>query len=133
MSSEKRTRGPTSSSLGRKPEDGLSVLRLPLDVSDRAARTNRGMFGASYQVRRAGHAMPAIDRGRTGPHTASAIEVLPSCETGSDCRARRSSTRRTRTSMPRRTWILHRVVDVHTRLRPGGSANRWHGPVPNPE
>ncbi|MBA3397162.1 MAG: transposase [Deltaproteobacteria bacterium] len=29
-------------------------------------------------------------------------------------------------------WIVRRVVDAHTRLRRGGSANRWHGRVFNP-
>src|SRR5688500_17533143 len=55
MSSEKRTRGPNQQKpWARKPEDGLSVLRLPLDVSDPVQRARLdGMFRAAYQVRRA--------------------------------------------------------------------------------
>jgi hypothetical protein len=55
MSSEKRTRGQNQQKpWARKPEDGLSVLRLPLDVSDPVQRRRiEGMFEAAYQVRRA--------------------------------------------------------------------------------
>jgi len=42
-----------------------------------------------------------------------------------------------RVNRPLRPWggpwgILPHVVDVHTRPCRGGSANRWHGAVPNP-
>jgi len=55
MSSEKRTRGPNKQTpWARKPEDGVSVLRLPLDTSDPVQRARiEAMFGAAYEVRRA--------------------------------------------------------------------------------
>ena len=55
MSSEKRTRGPNKQKpWARKREDGLSVLPLPLDMSDPVQRSRLGsMFGGAYQVRRA--------------------------------------------------------------------------------
>ena len=55
MSSEKRTRGPNKRPPWvRRPEDGLSVLRLALDVGDPVQRARvEEMFRHTYQVRRA--------------------------------------------------------------------------------
>jgi hypothetical protein len=55
VSSGKRTRGPNKRTPWvRKPEDGLSVLRLALDVGDPVQRARvEAMFRHAYQVRRA--------------------------------------------------------------------------------
>jgi len=55
MASEKRTRGPNKRAPWvRKPEDGLSVLRLAVDVHDPVQRALvEAMFGGAYQLRRA--------------------------------------------------------------------------------
>lgn len=54
-SSGKRTRGPNKQTpWSRKSDDGMSVLRLALDVSDPAQRSRiELMFGAAYSLRRA--------------------------------------------------------------------------------
>lgn len=54
-SSEKRTRGPNKKPpWKRRPEDGVSVLRLALDTSDPVQqRRVEAMFGGAHQVRRA--------------------------------------------------------------------------------
>jgi hypothetical protein len=54
-SSEKRTRGPNKQTpWARRPEDGLSVLRLALDASDPVQRGRlEGMFDDAYRLRRA--------------------------------------------------------------------------------
>jgi hypothetical protein len=53
--SEKRTRGPNKQvPWARRPEDGVSVLRLALDTSDPVQRARiEAMFRAAYAVRRA--------------------------------------------------------------------------------
>ena len=53
--SGKRTRGPNKQApWSRKPDDGMSMLRLALDVSDPAQRARiESMFGAAYSLRRA--------------------------------------------------------------------------------
>ncbi|HEX3475039.1 MAG TPA: hypothetical protein VHT91_08360 [Kofleriaceae bacterium] len=55
MSSEKRTRGPNQQAPWvRRPEDGVSVLRLALDISDPVQRARiEAMFRAGYTLRRA--------------------------------------------------------------------------------
>jgi hypothetical protein len=55
VSSEKRTRGPNQQvPWARRPEDGVSVLRLALDTSDPMQRARiEAMFRAAYAVRRA--------------------------------------------------------------------------------
>lgn len=55
VSSEKRTRGPNRQTRWvRKPDDGMSVLRLALDTSDPLQRGRiEAMFRAGYAVRRA--------------------------------------------------------------------------------
>jgi hypothetical protein len=55
VSSEKRTRGPNQRTpWARRPEDGVSVLRLALDASDPAQRARvEAMFGDAYAIRRA--------------------------------------------------------------------------------
>ena len=54
-SSEKRTRGPNQQvPWARRPEDGVSVVRLALDTSDPVQRARiEAMFGAAYSLRRA--------------------------------------------------------------------------------
>jgi hypothetical protein len=54
-SSEKRTRGPNKQvPWARRPEDGVSVLRLALDTSDPVQRARvEAMFRAAHRVRRA--------------------------------------------------------------------------------
>jgi len=51
----KRTRGPNRQTpWARRPEDGLSVLRLPLDTTDPVQRRRvEGVFGAAFSLRRA--------------------------------------------------------------------------------
>ncbi|MDB4955234.1 MAG: hypothetical protein JWO36_2803, partial [Myxococcales bacterium] len=51
----KRTRGPNKATpWSRKPEDGLSVLRLALDTTDPVQRTRiEAMFSAAFSIRRA--------------------------------------------------------------------------------
>ena len=53
--SGKRRRGPNKQPPWvRSPADGVSVLRLPLDVHDPVHRARiEAMFGAAYQIRRA--------------------------------------------------------------------------------
>ncbi len=55
VSSDKRTRGPNQQvPWARRPEDGVSVLRLALDTGDPVQRARiEAMFGAAYTVRRA--------------------------------------------------------------------------------
>jgi hypothetical protein len=55
VSSESRTRGPNKQTpWARKPDDGMSVLRLALDTRDPLQRARiEAMFGAAYSVRRA--------------------------------------------------------------------------------
>jgi len=55
VSSESRTRGPNKQTpWARKPDDGMSVLRLALDTSDPVQRARiEAMFRAAYSVRRA--------------------------------------------------------------------------------
>ena len=55
VSSEKRTRGPNKQKAwARRPEDGASVLRLPLDISDPVQRARiEAMFEGAYVLRRA--------------------------------------------------------------------------------
>ena len=55
MSSGKRTRGPNQQAPWvRRPEDGVSVLRLALDISDPVQRARiEAMFRAGYTLRRA--------------------------------------------------------------------------------
>jgi len=52
---DKRTRGPNKQTpWARKPEDGLSVIRLALDTTDPVQRTRiEDMFSAAYSIRRA--------------------------------------------------------------------------------
>ena len=54
-SSGKRTRGPNKQTpWSRSPDDGMSVLRLAVDVSDPAQRIRvEAMFSAAYKLRRA--------------------------------------------------------------------------------
>src|SRR5437773_896072 len=54
-SSGKRTRGPNKQTpWSRKPDDGMSVLRLALDTSDPVQRARiEAMFSSAYSVRRA--------------------------------------------------------------------------------
>jgi hypothetical protein len=55
VSSEKRTRGPNQQAPWvRRPENGVSVLRLALDISDSVQRARiEAMFRAGYTLRRA--------------------------------------------------------------------------------
>src|SRR5690349_6512585 len=51
----KRTRGPNKQApWTRSPDDGLSVLRLPLDIGDPVQRGRlEAMFSAAFSIRRA--------------------------------------------------------------------------------
>jgi len=162
-SSGKRTRGANKQTpWSRSIDDGLSVLRLALDVSDPPQRARiEALFGGAYAIRRAlqrgaldacrayGAACherardPSALRERLGlsrnamEHTAYAhLDAAP--------HLRRDVTKALAMHLADGVWTgverhLSRdirgahVADVHTSQRAGGSAKRRHGTVRNPE